>query len=101
MAVFGLGVAGVLIPVVGWFVGVWLVARGTSWSTGEKVIGLLGPIVVLLAAVATAAVAFGADVRVPVLAAVPLTLSVGSAIGAVFLALRLVAHRRAAERGAR
>lgn len=100
-AVFGLGVAGTLVPVAGWLVGVWLVVRATSWSAREKVAGLMGPIVVLLVVVATVAAVLGADVRLPVLAAVPLTLSVASAIGAVYLALRLVAHRRAAEEARR
>lgn len=93
-AVFGLGVVGALIPIAGWVVGVWLVLRATSWSTREKLVGLVAPIVVLLAAVAVLAAGFGADIRLPVLAAVPLTLSIASAIGAVYLALRLVAHRR-------
>ena len=96
-AVFGLGVAGTLIPIVGWMVGAWLVVRATAWSAREKTAGLVGPIVVLLAAVAAVAAASGADVRLPVLVAVPLTLSVASAIGAVYLALRLVAHKKAAE----
>lgn len=100
-AVFGLGVAGSLIPIVGWMVGVWLVLRASSWSVAEKLVGLVAPIVVLLVAVAVLAVAFGADVRLPVLAAVPLTLSIASAVGAVYLALRLVAHRRATEAGLR
>lgn len=96
-AVFGLGVVGSLIPVIGWVIGVWLVSRASSWSAREKLAALLGPVVVLLVAVALAAVAFGTDVRVPLLAAVPLTLSIASAIGAIYLAVRLVAHRRAAE----
>lgn len=29
-AVFGLGVAGTLIPVVGWLIGVWLVLRAAE-----------------------------------------------------------------------
>lgn len=98
---FGLGVAGTLVPILGWLVGVWLVARGSSWSAAEKVVGLIGPIVVLLVAVAVVALAFGADVRLPALAAVPLTLSIASAIGAIYLALRLVAHRKAAGSGLR
>ena len=96
-AVFGLGVVGTLVPIVGWMVGVWLVVRARSWSTVEKALAIAGPIVVLLAGVALLATAFGADLRLPVLAAVPLTLSVASAIGAIFLAARLVAHKRAAE----
>jgi hypothetical protein len=95
-AVFGLGVAGSLIPIAGWVVGVWLVLRASSWSAREKLLGLVGPIVVLLVAVGVLAAALGADVRLPVLAAVPLTLSIASAIGALYLALRLVAHTRAA-----
>jgi hypothetical protein len=96
VAVFGLGVIGSLIPVVGWLVGVWLVVRATAWSAREKAAGLVVPIVVLLAVVALVAAASGADIRLPVFAAVPLTLSVASAIGAVYLALRLVAHKKAA-----
>jgi len=100
-AVFGLGVIGTLIPIVGWLVGAWLVARATSWSAREKVVGVIGPVVVLLAAVGVVTLALGLDVRLPVLVAVPLTLSVASAIGAVYLALRLVAHKKAAEAGRR
>ncbi|CAN5902488.1 hypothetical protein BH23ACT10_BH23ACT10_11860 [soil metagenome] len=51
----------------------------------------------LLAGVALLATAFGADLRLPLLAAVPLTLSVASAVGAIYLAQRLVAHRRSSE----
>lgn len=94
-AVFGLGVVGTLIPVVGWVVGAWLVVRATSWSTAEKAVAIAGPIVVLLAGVALLATAFGADLRLPLLAAVPLTLSVASAVGAIYLAQRLVAHKTA------
>ena len=50
-AVFGLGIAGALIPVVGWVIGVWLVVRGSSWSPSEKLIGIVGPIVGMLLAV--------------------------------------------------
>lgn len=96
-AVFGLGVVGTLIPIVGWLVGVWLVVRASSWSTVEKAVAIAGPIVVLLAGVALLATAFGADLRLPLLAAVPLTLSVASAVGAIYLAQRLVAHRRSSE----
>jgi len=96
VAVFGLGVIGTLIPIVGWLVGVWLVVRATAWSAREKAAGLVVPIVVLLAVVALVAAASGADIRLPVFAAVPLTLSLASAIGAVYLALRLVAHKKAA-----
>lgn len=100
-AVFGLGVVGTLIPIVGWLVGAWLVARATSWSAREKLVGVIGPVVTLLAVVAIATLALGADVRLPVFAAIPLTLSIASAVGAVYLALRLVAHKRAAEDGVR
>lgn len=100
-AVFGLGVVGTLVPVVGWLVGAWLVLRAPSWSRREKATGLLGPIVVLLGSVAVAATLLGAEVGLPVLVAVPLTLSIASAVGAVYLALRLVAHEQAAEAGAR
>lgn len=96
-AVFGLGVVGTLIPIVGWIFGVWLVVRASSWSVLEKVVAVAGPIVALLVCVALVAVVAGTDLRLPVLAAVPLTLSIASAIGAVFLALRLIAHKRAAE----
>lgn len=100
-AVFGLGVVGTLVPIVGWLVGAWLVARATSWSAREKLVGVVGPVGVLLAAVGVVTLALGVDVRLPVLAAVPLTLSMASAIGAIYLALRLVAHKRAAEEGVR
>jgi len=100
-AVFGLGVVGTLVPIVGWLVGAWLIARATSWSAREKLVGVVGPVVALLAAVGVVTVALGVDVRLPVLAAVPLTLSIASAIGAIYLALRLVAHKRAAEEGVR
>lgn len=99
-AVFGLGVVGTLIPILGWLFGAWLVARATSWSAREKLVGVIGPVVSLLAIVAIATLALGADVRLPLLAAVPLTLSIASAVGAVYLAVRLVAHKRAAEDGA-
>jgi hypothetical protein len=101
VAVFGLGIAGTLVPVVGWVVGVWLVAGGSSWSRREKAVGVIAPIVGLLLIVALVAGAAGVDLGVSVALAVPLTLSIASAIGAVYLALRLVAHKRAAEAGAR
>ncbi|HEX6254279.1 MAG TPA: hypothetical protein VFZ70_00570 [Euzebyales bacterium] len=96
-AVFGLGIAGTLIPVVGWVIGVWLVVRGSSWSPSEKLIGIVGPIVGMLLIVAVVAGAAGVDLGVSVALAVPLTLSIASAVGAVYLAARLVAHKRATE----
>lgn len=96
--VFVLGVVGTLVPVLGWLIGAGLVARASAWSGSEKAVAIVGPIVLLLAGVALLATAFGGNVRpLPLLAAVPLTTSVGSAAGAIYLALRLVAHRRAAE----
>ena len=96
--VFILGVVGTLIPVIGWLVGVVLVLRASAWSGREKAMAIVGPVVVLLAVVAVVAIAFGANVRpLPMLAAVPLTTSLSSAIGAIYLAQRLVAHKQAAE----
>jgi len=95
--VFVLGVVGTLIPVVGWLIGVAAVLRASGWSGREKAVAIVGPVVVLLAVVAAVAAASGADLRLPLLAAVPLTGSLSSAIGAVYLARRLVAHQRAAE----
>ncbi|HSK90642.1 MAG TPA: hypothetical protein VK875_04950 [Euzebyales bacterium] len=96
--VFVLGVVGTLVPIIGWLVGVALVLRASAWSGREKAVAIIGPVVALLVAVAVAATAFGADVRpLPMLAAVPLTGSLSSAIGAIYLARRLVAHQRAAE----
>jgi hypothetical protein len=96
--VFILGIVGTLIPVIGWLVGVVLVLRASAWSGREKAMAIVGPVVVLLAVVAVVAIAFGANVRpLPMLAAVPLTTSLSSAIGAIYLAQRLVAHKRAAE----
>jgi hypothetical protein len=98
---FVLGIVGTLVPIIGWLVGVVLVLRAFSWSSGEKAAGILGPVVVLTAVVALAATAFGASLRLPLFAAVPMISSLSSAIGAVYLAHRLVAHKRAAETGAR
>lgn len=96
--VFVLGVVGTLVPVIGWLVGVVLVARASAWSSREKAVAIVAPVVLIMAGVALAATAFGADVRpLPMLAAVPLTSSLSSAIGAIYLAQRLVAHKRAAE----
>ena len=96
--VFILGVVGTLIPVIGWLVGVVLVLRASAWSGREKAMAIVGPVVMLLAVVAVVAIAFGANVRpLPMLAAVPLTTSLSSAIGAIYLAQRLVAHKQAAE----
>jgi hypothetical protein len=96
--VFILGIVGTLIPVIGWLVGVVLVLRASAWSGREKAMAIVGPVVVLLAVVAVVAIAFGANVRpLPMLAAVPLTTSLSSAIGAIYLAQRLVAHKQAAE----
>lgn len=99
--VFVLGVVGTLVPVIGWLVGVVLVLRASAWSGREKAVALAGPVVVLMAVVAPVTMALGANVRAPLLVAVPLTSSLSSAIGAVYLALRLVAHKRAAEAEAR
>jgi 4-amino-4-deoxy-L-arabinose transferase-like glycosyltransferase len=96
--VFVLGIVGTLVPVIGWLIGVVLVGRASAWSRAEKAVAIVGPVVVLLVAVVLVATAFGANVRpLPLLAAVPLTSSLSSAIGAVYLAQRLVAHKRAAE----
>jgi hypothetical protein len=100
-AMFVLGIVGTLVPIIGWLVGVVLVLRASSWSSGEKAVGILGPVVVLTVVVALAATAFGANLRLPLLAAVPMIGSLSSAIGAVYLATRLVAHKRAAETRAR
>jgi heme A synthase len=100
-AVFALGVAGTLIPIAGWVIGVWFVVRASSWSPSEKLLGLVGPIVGLLVIVAVVAGAANVNLGVSVALAVPLTLSVASAVGAVYLAARLVAHKRAAEATAR
>lgn len=94
--VFALGIVGTLVPIVGWIVGVVLVLRASAWSRTEKAIAIVGPFVLLMVAVALAATAFGANVRpLPMLAAVPLTGSLSSAIGAIYLAQRLGAHKRA------
>jgi hypothetical protein len=98
--VFVLGIVGTLVPVVGWLIGVALVLRASAWSGAEKTVAIVGPVVVVLAVVALVATAFGADLKVPLLAAVPLTSSLSSAIGAIYLAQRLVAHQRAAEAAA-
>jgi hypothetical protein len=95
--VFVLGIVGTLVPVIGWLIGVALVLRASAWSAREKAVAVVGPVVMLLAVVALVATAFGADLRLPLLAAVPLTGSLSSAIGAIYLAQRLVAHQRAAE----
>lgn len=97
VVVFVFGVVGTLIPIVGWLVGVTLVVRASAWSPVEKAVAIVAPIVVILGGVALVTTAFGADVRLPLLAAVPLTASLSSAIGAIYLAQRLVAHKRAAE----
>jgi putative Mn2+ efflux pump MntP len=99
--VFVFGVVGTLVPVVGWLIGITLVLRASSWSAAEKAAAAIGPVVGLLAVVALIARATGTDLRLPLLAAVPLTTSLSSAAGAVYLALRLVAHQRAAEAGHR
>jgi uncharacterized membrane protein len=99
--VFILGIVGTLVPIVGWLIGAALVLRASSWSTVEKAAAIIGPLVALLAVVALIATATGADLRLPLLAAVPLTTSLSSAAGAVYLALRLVAHKQAAETGQR
>ena len=99
--VFVFGIVGTLIPIVGWLVGAALVTRASSWSAAEKAVAILGPVVALLAVVALVAAGLRADLGVPLVAAVPLTTSLGSAAGAVYLALRLVAHQRAAEAGRR
>ena len=100
--VFVLGVVGTLVPVIGWLVGATLVLRASAWSGREKALALAGPVVVLMAVVMLVTMALGTNVRAfPLLAAVPLTTSLSSAIGAVYLALRLVAHKRDAEAEAR
>lgn len=96
VVIFVLGVAGTLVPVLGWLIGTGLVLRASAWSGSEKAVAIVGPLVVLLAAAALLVTAFGGDLSpLPLLAAVPLTTSLSSAAGAICLALRLVAHRRA------
>lgn len=98
--VFALGVVGTLVPVIGWVLGIWLVLRASAWSRGEKAMAVLGPPIVILAVVTVVAAAFGPGIRpLPILAAVPLTTSLSSAVAAVYLAMRLVAHRQAVSRG--
>jgi hypothetical protein len=102
VVVFVLGVVGTLVPVVGWLVGIVLVLRASAWSGREKAVAIIAPVVVLMAAVTLVALAVGNDIRpLPLLAAIPLTSSLSSAAGAVYLALRLVAHKRAAEANTR
>lgn len=96
--VFILGIVGTLVPVIGWLVGVVLVLRASAWSGREKAVAIMAPVVVLMTVVALVATAFGDHVRpLPLLAAVPLTGSLSSASGAVYLALRLVAHQKVTE----
>lgn len=98
LTVLGFALVGVLVPVVGWLVGVWLVVRTPAWSATEKAVGLLAPPAVLLAGFVVLALAADAPVA-PVVLALPITLSLASGIGAIHLANRLVAHKRAGEVG--
>ena len=100
--VFVLGIVGTLVPVIGWLVGVVLVLRASAWSRREKAVAIVAPVLVLMAVVTLAAMAFSDSFRpLPLIAAIPLTSSLSSAAGAVYLAQRLVARKRAAEANAR
>lgn len=95
-AVVGLAVFGTLIPIVGWVVGVVLAARCSDWSVTERVVAIVVPLAAMLAIAAVGVTAAGYDIRLSMVG-VPIILSLSSAVGGIFLAVRLVAHKRAAE----
>lgn len=47
ISALALGFAGYIVPFAGWLVGIVLVAMSSMWRTGEKVVAIVAPVVVL------------------------------------------------------